>query len=358
MKTINEKFGLTADQENAVAVILNRKNKRLRSLSTKEVIANFNDIDSQIYNELKNTAGLLKVNRMVIKNELLKAINNPYFLNGNHPALAELKKQSFDDCASDLSFYAIEYLKEYQTNYSFADLVAVGYEALEKAWLNYILGRTSEDVKRCQKENKVVYSSFKTYGQNYIRWKMSDVIRKERNANNRVTDLPRTLERQLNLIIDYVDRHISMGYGEPTIEMIVEATKLDKTTVLSACKLLNVDKTKIVDDKLTSQFAIDYVCKTFEDSSLNGFERALLNDSKETLNNVLLENLSAKEYFVVCSTFGLCGVKRLTLEEIGKEIKLSRERARQIKVEACSKLSKLSDVVELLEIIVKLDNQD
>jgi RNA polymerase nonessential primary-like sigma factor len=51
-----------------------------------------------------------------------------------------------------------------------------------------------------------------------------------------------------------------------------------------------------------------------------------------------LDELSAKQCEVVSRRFGLRGYDTSTLEEVGREIGLTRERVRQIQVEALSRL--------------------
>jgi RNA polymerase primary sigma factor len=62
---------------------------------------------------------------------------------------------------------------------------------------------------------------------------------------------------------------------------------------------------------------------------------------EEELNEYLnscLQALSPREEFILRARFGLGNVEVRTLEEIGKELKLSRERVRQIEARALEKL--------------------
>lgn len=62
-----------------------------------------------------------------------------------------------------------------------------------------------------------------------------------------------------------------------------------------------------------------------------------LSDLKSLVDNLLLL-LSDKEKFVVTKRFNLDGTRRHTLEEIGKEFSVTRERVRQIEKNALSKM--------------------
>jgi RNA polymerase nonessential primary-like sigma factor len=56
-----------------------------------------------------------------------------------------------------------------------------------------------------------------------------------------------------------------------------------------------------------------------------------------------LDELSVKQREVVARRFGLRGFEISTLEEVGREIGLTRERVRQIQVEA---LRRMRDIME------------
>jgi RNA polymerase nonessential primary-like sigma factor len=55
----------------------------------------------------------------------------------------------------------------------------------------------------------------------------------------------------------------------------------------------------------------------------------------------LLDGLSDNQQQVIARRFGLRGFEKATLEEVGEEIDLTRERVRQIQVEALKTLRKL-----------------
>lgn len=68
------------------------------------------------------------------------------------------------------------------------------------------------------------------------------------------------------------------------------------------------------------------------------FAEQIKNSEMKSAISVLMENLTDREKIVLSKYFGLDNEKELTLEEIGKELKLTKERVRQIKEKALKKL--------------------
>ena len=80
--------------------------------------------------------------------------------------------------------------------------------------------------------------------------------------------------------------------------------------------------------------------------SKNSIISNIADDQKNNIENEeyagkirdLLECLNSNERAVICMRYGLCGYNQTTLEEVGKEVLLTRERIRQIQVAALKKL--------------------
>jgi len=67
-------------------------------------------------------------------------------------------------------------------------------------------------------------------------------------------------------------------------------------------------------------------------------EEKIYNKEVNSLVNRALRRLDERELHIIRNRFGLLGGKELTLEEIGKNLNLSRERVRQLEREAKDKL--------------------
>lgn len=346
----NQKIGLTVAQEKAVESILG---KCLYTKTLNEVLKTFNDNDIALYNELSNKRGLSVEMRKLLKKDLTKIYGAPYFINSSHPALNEIKVKLFDDCAIDLISFSLSKMCSENTNLTFTQFVAAGYEGLERAWRNYLLSVTEETKKEKQMQNKIVYASFKTFAQKYIWSEFQRELNKEYNFNNRHINLSNQTQKVMKSIINYVDKKISMGYGEPSIKEISEAIGVDESSVENVATLLNIgrDSCEIINDSDVSKAKQEFIVATFKDNSSNPATKYNVKKCMNTLQQSLIENLDPREFYVVCGVFGLFETEAKTLTKMAPELGVSKERVRQIKCECLAKLKKLPEVIEALRMI-------
>jgi RNA polymerase primary sigma factor len=78
----------------------------------------------------------------------------------------------------------------------------------------------------------------------------------------------------------------------------------------------------------------DYI----EDTSPTPYELVVAADRKEFLLKQMRKCLSLRECTIITLRFGLESGNSMTLEEIGKELKITRERVRQLEEKALRKL--------------------
>jgi RNA polymerase primary sigma factor len=84
-----------------------------------------------------------------------------------------------------------------------------------------------------------------------------------------------------------------------------------------------------------------------DDKAVSPFEQAITRDRTEKIGDAL-QGLSAKEANVIRMRFGIGVQRNYTLEEVGREMGLTRERIRQIESKALKKLYKSKRLRELL----------
>lgn len=78
----------------------------------------------------------------------------------------------------------------------------------------------------------------------------------------------------------------------------------------------------------------DYI----EDPSPTPDEEVIMADRREFLINCCAKYLSPRECAIIILRFGLESGNPMTLEEIGRELKITRERVRQVEKQAIRKL--------------------
>jgi RNA polymerase primary sigma factor len=122
---------------------------------------------------------------------------------------------------------------------------------------------------------------------------------------------------------------------EPTSEEVASALDLNPVVIEDSLNLSGM------------QISMDAPLREDEDNTLYD---VMLNDNSPSADNELMMNslrkeierslstLSEREAFVLRYFFGLHGLPILTLEEIGENLNLTRERVRQIKEKAIKKL--------------------
>jgi len=110
--------------------------------------------------------------------------------------------------------------------------------------------------------------------------------------------------------------------------------------------LLELDKPINNEEEETS--LIDF----FEDKSSNNYDPILIEQIRK---DFLSANLNEREMKIIILRFGLFGVKKCTLDEVGKMFKVTRERIRQIEGHALKKLYYNEQLKELCNFKIKED---
>ncbi len=173
----------------------------------------------------------------------------------------------------------------------------------------------------------------------YATWWIRQTIERAIMNQTRTIRLPIHVVKELNVYLRTARELAQKLDHEPTAEEIAE--KLDKP-VEDVSKMLRLnERISSVDtpiggdsDKVLLDIIADDRCK--------GPELKTQND--DINNNIVhwLEQLNPKQREVLARRFGLLGYEPSTLENVGKEIGLTRERVRQIQVEALRRLKDMA----------------
>src|SRR5690606_30283034 len=89
--------------------------------------------------------------------------------------------------------------------------------------------------------------------------------------------------------------------------------------------------------------------EVIEDKDASSPENSVVDDLLKSRVNVLLDGLEGRDLMIIKMRFGLDGYSTHTLEEVGREFRISRERVRQIQDKVLGILRKDQDAIELFK---------
>lgn len=125
---------------------------------------------------------------------------------------------------------------------------------------------------------------------------------------------------------------------EPTVEEISQELKLPKEKIKELLLYMNFDLISLdspIKDNNEDETSIgSYI----EDKKFINPEKIYLQKDDYEVINKIISTLSNREADIIKKRFGLIGNKALTLEEIGQEYNLTKERIRQIETKALRKM--------------------
>jgi len=124
--------------------------------------------------------------------------------------------------------------------------------------------------------------------------------------------------------------------GEPRDEEIAAALDLSisevRDTMLSGRRAVSLDRAVFDEDEDST------LLKRLADDEQEQPDETITRSSSQKQLEMVLNDLDEREHSIVQSYFGLDGSEPMTLEQIGNRMGLTRERIRQLKERAFSKL--------------------
>jgi RNA polymerase nonessential primary-like sigma factor len=172
----------------------------------------------------------------------------------------------------------------------------------------------------------------------YATWWIRQTIERALMNQTRTIRLPIHIVKELNIYLRTARALAQKLDHEPTAQDIAEATGEPVSSVQKMLKLN--ERISSVDSPLASDGAkaiLDILADEDDASPELQFENSTM---KSDIVH-WLELLSAKQREVLARRFGLLGFEPATLENVGVEIGLTRERVRQIQVEALKRLKEI-----------------
>ncbi|TMM46026.1 RNA polymerase sigma factor RpoS [Colwellia ponticola] len=169
----------------------------------------------------------------------------------------------------------------------------------------------------------------------YATWWIRQTIERAIMNQTRTIRLPIHVVKELNIYLRASRELTQLLDHEPTAEDI--ALYLDKP-VADVNKMLKLNERMASVDTPFSGDSDKALLDIIADERSAGPESDL--QSEDISNNIVywLNELNSKQREVLARRFGLLGYEAATLENVGSEIGLTRERVRQIQVEALKRL--------------------
>jgi RNA polymerase nonessential primary-like sigma factor len=174
----------------------------------------------------------------------------------------------------------------------------------------------------------------------YATWWIRQTIERALMNQTRTIRLPIHIVKELNLYLRTARKLSQELDHEPTAEEIAEATGEPVASVQKMLKLN--ERINSVDTPIGGDDENKALLDIIADERGTEPENQLQTSDMKLHIIKWLEELNPKQTEVLARRFGLLGHEPATLEDVGIEIGLTRERVRQIQVEA---LKRLKDVV-------------
>ncbi|WP_017444937.1 RNA polymerase sigma factor RpoS [Gayadomonas joobiniege] len=173
----------------------------------------------------------------------------------------------------------------------------------------------------------------------YATWWIRQTIERALMNQTRTIRLPIHVVKELNVYLRTARELAQQLDHEPTAEEIAE--KLDKP-VADVSKMLRLNERISSVDKPVAGASEKGLLDILSDERYSGPEDDMQDSDMKSNILAWLNELNPKQKEVLARRFGLLGYEASTLEDVGKEIGLTRERVRQIQVEA---LKRLKDIL-------------
>ncbi|CDL82136.1 RNA polymerase sigma factor RpoS [Xenorhabdus szentirmaii] len=169
----------------------------------------------------------------------------------------------------------------------------------------------------------------------YATWWIRQTIERAIMNQTRTIRLPIHIVKELNVYLRTARELAHKLDHEPTVEEIAE--KLDKP-VEDVSRMMRLNERITSVDTPISGDSDKALLDILSDENDSGPESTIQDDDmKQSIVKWLFE-LNAKQREVLARRFGLLGYEAETLEDVGREIGLTRERVRQIQVEGLRRL--------------------
>ena len=181
----------------------------------------------------------------------------------------------------------------------------------------------------------------------YATWWIRQTIERAIMNQTRTIRLPIHVVKELNIYLRTARELVQKLDHEPTAEDIAETLDVP---VANVTKMLRLNERMTSVDSPFGGENDKVLLDVIPDDKSGGPEGSL--QTTDIKNNIIhwLNELNSKQREVLARRFGLLGYEAATLEDVGVEIGLTRERVRQIQVEA---LKRLRDILSQQDLSIE-----
>jgi len=175
----------------------------------------------------------------------------------------------------------------------------------------------------------------------YATWWIRQTIERAIMNQTRTIRLPIHIVKEMNVYLK-AQRHLAQTMDhDPTAEDI--ALHLDKPLKTVEKMLKLNERVSSVDVPGGKDFDRPLVESISDEGNMSASDKLQEDGMKNNITDWLYE-LSDKQREVICRRYGLCGYEHSTLEQVALELGVTRERIRQIQMDA---LRRLKEIIEL-----------
>ena len=178
----------------------------------------------------------------------------------------------------------------------------------------------------------------------YAVWWIRQGILKALGDQGRLVRLPQNQVGNVTKLKSVRERFEELNQRQPSPEELAEEMGIDVDKIND---IIKIDKGEVSMDKTFEEGESNTLLDVMTDEDAPGVDSHLIDESLASELDAAMSCLDERERFVLVHTYGLGGAPEMSLDQIGAEVGLSRERVRQIREKAIRALRKSENMAQL-----------